>query len=72
MVEGNVIDSSMYLHISVEGSWSQWGSWGTCTGTCDSDAERERIRNYTGGIEPCSGSRITRQSCMSMCMLLKR
>ena len=40
----------------MEGTWTVWGPYGVCTGTCDSTAMHNRTRNYTGGIMPCTGN----------------
>ena len=42
--------------ISVEGTWSIWGPFGVCSGTCDITATHNRTRNYTGGTMPCAGN----------------
>ena len=41
---------------TVEGSWGNWGQYGTCSGTCDSTATHNRTRNYSGGTKPCTGN----------------
>ena len=43
-------------NFAVEGTWTVWGPYGVCTGTCDSTAMHNRTRNYTEGIMPCSGN----------------
>ena len=48
---------------SVEGTWSSWDPWGTCSGLCDSNATHSRMRNFTGGTIPCNGSDIETGSC---------
>ena len=57
---------SRSLHISVEGLWSTWDPWGGCTGTCDSDAKRNRTRNFSGGNMPCSGNATEEGSCTGL------
>ena len=60
-------DNRSYMHhFTVEGSWEPWNAWGTCSGTCDSDATWTRTRSSTGGNTPCSGSASEISSCTSM------
>ena len=59
----SISNLSKSLPISVEGLWSPWDPWGGCAGTCDSDAKRNRTRNFSGGNMPCSGNVIEEGSC---------
>ena len=47
----------------MEGSWSVWHPWATCSGTCDSDATRNRTRSFHNGTIPCSGNATDAESC---------
>ena len=46
-----------------EGSWSAWNHWGTCLGTCNFDAKRNRTRSFTNGTIPCTGNSTDTGSC---------
>lgn len=59
-----------WIEIAVEGLWSNWDSWGSCSGTCDSDAKRNRTRNFTGGNTPCSGNATEEGTCSGGIVLL--
>ena len=48
---------------SVEGSWTAWSSWNTCSSTCGTGTQ-SRTRSYTGGL-PCTGSSSDTQNCQS-------
>ena len=48
---------------AVEGSWTAWSSWNTCSSTCGTGSQ-SRTRSYTGGL-PCSGSSSDTQNCQS-------
>ena len=37
----------------VEGIWSTWNAWSSCTG---GQTTRSRTRSHTGGVLPCSGT----------------
>ena len=54
-----------HIHIGlrylVEGSWSGWGSWGSCSTSCGYGT-LTRSRGYSGG-QPCSGSSVSTTSC---------
>ena len=47
--------------LSVEGAWTGWGSWDTCSATCG-EGMRSRTRNFTGGI-PCTGNATDTETC---------
>ena len=52
---------------SVEGAWATWGTWSSCSTTCDSDGTVTRTRSYTGGM-PCNGSGTDTVGCQSEMM----
>ena len=47
----------------VEGEWTAWGPWDTCSSTCGQGTQ-SRSRNFTGGI-PCMGNATDIQTCQS-------
>ena len=49
--------------LAVEGSWTAWSSWNTCSSTCGTGTQ-SRTRSYTGGL-PCTGSSSDTQNCQS-------
>ena len=63
---------STYFSNAVEGSWTTFNPWGTCLGTCDTDAKRNRTRNFSGGNMPCSGIATDVQSCLGLSLKFKR
>ena len=55
----------MFHCLLVDCNWNIWGSWGSCTKTCDSGSRtRTRSKNgpFYGGID-CSGSLSESSSC---------
>ena len=42
----------------MEGTWSVWGAWSSCSGT-----QLTRTRNYTGGVMPCFGNATETETC---------
>ena len=60
----NTIQRGLFiLLIAVEGVWSTWGPWASCTTTCNTGS-RSRTRGYTGG-QPCTGSSSDTGNCES-------
>ena len=55
-----IISLEIAKFISVEGSWSPWGAWSSCTG---SPVTRRHTRTYTGGVRPCSGMDTESETC---------
>ena len=39
----------------VDGGYSEWGTWGTCSKTCEDNATRVRERNCTNPAPSCGG-----------------
>ena len=55
------------LLFSVEGSWTVWDNWGTCSGTCNTNT-RERLMLYSGNL-PCSDIPSEAGPCDSKCFM---
>ena len=49
--------------LSVEGAWTTWGNWGSCSGTCNSNT-RIRSMLYNGNL-PCTGTSSQTGNCQS-------
>ena len=45
-------DSDFYL---VDGGYTEWGTWGSCSKTCEDAAIRVRERNCTNPVPSCGG-----------------
>ncbi|XP_078333125.1 SCO-spondin-like isoform X2 [Crassostrea virginica] len=56
-----------FIHCPVNGDWSSWGAWGTCSVTCGNGAET-RVRKCSNpepmyGGRPCQGHPTESRSC---------
>ena len=54
--------SSWVNVLLVEGSWTAWGAFGTCSATCGTGSQSQR-RGFSGN-RPCSSSDTNTQSCI--------
>ena len=48
----------------VEGTWSSWSEWGSCSTSCG-QGTKSRSRVYSGGT-PCSGSSTEADNCQGL------
>ena len=55
--------------LPVEGSWTAWGAFGTCSVTCGTGSQSQ-TRGYSGN-QPCSGTATNSQSCNGKLSLIK-
>ena len=62
-----LLNTANILHVIVDGSWTQWSSWSSCSRTCGVGS-RTRTRSCTnpapqGGGADCVGSTSGTESC---------
>ena len=56
-------DNSKIFLISVEGVWTSWDNWGSCSGTCNTNT-RIRTRHHNGNM-PCTETSSEAGNCQS-------
>ena len=57
------------LYLLVDGTWTDWGSWGACNVECG-DGQRGRNRTCEGRVgdgAPCPGNDTSREDCFVQC-----
>ena len=61
-----------HMYVSVNGSWSVWGSWSDCNSPCSLTGLRNRNRTcdnptpLNGGLN-CPGNETETEACVNIC-----